>query len=502
MQINHIIVQAGGKGTRMEHLTRNKPKALVPVNNLPMLFHLFESFPEKHFIIIGDYKADVLEKYLKAFAAVNYDFVCCTGKTGTCAGLQDALSYVPDDQAFMLTWCDLILPKDYAIPDASDNYVGISKDFKCRWSYTNGQFEEMPSIDQGVAGHFLFENKKYLDEVPAEGEFVRWLQSRKMVFTELPLYRTHEYGLISEWEKLPKLKCRPFNEVLIQDDRLIKRPITAQGEALAKSEIAWYQKLEGKNFANLPKIYSYDPLTMELIDGKNIYEYEDLPYEKKLDMLGQIISCLKEIHQMESIPADAASYENAYLGKTKDRLAKVKDLVPFADRETVVINGKECRNIFFCWDEVTEKVMAYMPEYFCFIHGDCTFSNMMMKQDHIPVLIDPRGYFGYTAMDGDVAYDWAKLYYSLVGNYDQFNLKRFDLRIEEDQVHLTIKSNQWEALEEDFFNLIGDEISKPQMKLLHAIIWLSLTTYAWEDYDSICGAFYNGLCYLEDALSC
>ena len=39
-----------------------------------------------------------------------------------------------------------------------------------------------------------------------------------------------------------------------------------------------------------------------------------------------------------------------------------------------------------------------------------------------------------------------------------------------------------------------------EIKLLHAVIWLSLTTYAWQDYDSICGAFYNGLWYLEEVL--
>jgi hypothetical protein len=32
------------------------------------------------------------------------------------------------------------------------------------------------------------------------------------------------------------------------------------------------------------------------------------------------------------------------------------------------------------------------------------------------------------------------------------------------------------------------------------LVWLSLTTYAWEDYDSICGAFYYGLYWLEDAM--
>ena len=67
MDLNYIIVQAGGKGSRMERLTRNKPKALVPVNNLPMIFHLFKKFPDKKFIIIGDYKFDVLKRYLQEF---------------------------------------------------------------------------------------------------------------------------------------------------------------------------------------------------------------------------------------------------------------------------------------------------------------------------------------------------------------------------------------------------------------------------------------------------
>ena len=41
--MEYIIVQAGGKGTRLGRLTQNKPKALVPVENLPMLFHLFRN---------------------------------------------------------------------------------------------------------------------------------------------------------------------------------------------------------------------------------------------------------------------------------------------------------------------------------------------------------------------------------------------------------------------------------------------------------------------------
>ena len=65
--MKYIVVQAGGKGTRLEYLTKNKPKALVPVENLPMLFHLFRMYPDKSFIIIADYKRDVMRKYLSAF---------------------------------------------------------------------------------------------------------------------------------------------------------------------------------------------------------------------------------------------------------------------------------------------------------------------------------------------------------------------------------------------------------------------------------------------------
>ncbi|MFU0827264.1 MAG: hypothetical protein ACFWTJ_06965 [Lachnoclostridium sp.] len=55
-------------------------------------------------------------------------------------------------------------------------------------------------------------------------------------------------------------------------------------------------------------------------------------------------------------------------------------------------------------------------------------------------------------------------------------------------------------MEDIFLDMIKEEADVYYIKLIHAIIWLSLTTYAWEDYDSICTAFYNGLYYLEDVL--
>lgn len=134
------------------------------------------------------------------------------------------------------------------------------------------------------------------------------------------------------------------------------------------------------------------------------------------------------------------------------------------------------------------------------IHGDPTFSNMLYDRIHGKVFfIDPRGYFGKTKLYGDVDYDWAKVYYSLVGNYDQFNRKKFALEINKKGVELAVKPNNWSDMEDYFFERL-ESVSKTKIRALHAVIWLSLTTYAWEDYDSICGAFYNGILKSADFL--
>lgn len=177
--LKYIIVQAGGRGSRLERLTRNKPKALVPVNNLPLIFHLFKKFPDKKFIIIGDYKFEVLEKYLHEFATVNYELIKSTGNVGTCAVLSAALTRLPESEPFLLIWCDLILSDKHKLLDTDKNVIGISQDFSCRWSYHGGKFFEEPSNKHGVAGYFIFQNKNLLSDVPQNGEFVSWLQEKK-----------------------------------------------------------------------------------------------------------------------------------------------------------------------------------------------------------------------------------------------------------------------------------------------------------------------------------
>ncbi len=521
--MDYIIVQAGGKGTRLGYLTKNKPKTLAPIENLPMLFHLFRKYPDKRFVIIADYKKDVLRRYLASFADVKYQVVDAEG-TGTCAGVGQALELIPEERSFMLIWSDLILPESFELPkeykDGSEqdgnekpanNYVGLSTTFPCRWRYENGRFSEDRSTEYGVAGFFLFSDKSVLAEVPESGELVRWMQEKEMSFETLSLAGTREFGVLEEYNKLAMLKTRPFNRITVIDGLINKEPVDEQGRRLAKRESAWYEMARNLDITGIPRIYGTSPLRMEYIDGRNIYEC-GLSVEYRRSILEKLVNILKELHETARISPDTFSMKEAYFNKTIERLSKIEYLVPFARERYIRVNGRDCRNVFFYRDELEKRLDQLRTDSFCFIHGDCTFSNMMLRKNGEPVLIDPRGYFGFIEIYGDERYDWAKLYYSIAGNYDQFNLKRFNLDIgghsvvdgemiktlDDGEVSLKIESNGWEDLEKDFFELTGAD--EYEIKLLHAVIWLSLTTYAWQDYDSICGAFYNGLYYLEEVL--
>ena len=60
------------------------------------------------------------------------------------------------------------------------------------------------------------------------------------------------------------------------------------------------------------------------------------------------------------------------------------------------------------------------------IHGDATFSNTLISKEFSNLyLIDPRGGFGSTKFFGDPRYDYAKLYYSIIGNFDSLNNGNF-----------------------------------------------------------------------------
>ena len=509
---HYVIVQAGGKGTRLNHLTANKPKALVPVKNLPILFYLFRNYPDSKFLIISDYKQNVLHNYLNSFATdIEWTIIPSEG-SGNCAGIADAAKLIPANESALLIWSDLILPESGVLFPPNDNniYIGISESLRCRWMFKDGIISETATDQYGIAGIFSINDCTLLRNVPDDGEFAYWLSLSHIPLKPWMVDGVREYGTLDAFNTLEEDRCRPFNRITANGSVITKQPLDALGRELAGKETLWYKEVGKHNFHAIPAVYSYEPLKMEKIQGKNIFEYH-LSKNAKVDVLKCILQKLELLHSYESIPADRNSIIETYYYKTLSRLYPVRSLIPFSDKDIITVNGKPCRNVFSRLDELETRIKKLSCDRFPIIHGDCTFSNIMLRDD-VPcsvVFIDPRGYYGDTLLYGDPRYDYAKLYYSIVGNYDNFNLRRFNLEIggpngsrntklPEASVELTIQSEGWEELEEIFFSLVP--VDPDEIRLIHALIWLSLTSYAWHDYDSVCGAFYNGLYYLEDVI--
>lgn len=495
MNFNYVIVQAGGKGSRMERLTRNKPKALVPVNNLPMIFHLFKKFPEKKFIIIGDYKAEVFTRYLETFADVEYVFIK-SEENGNVAGIREALDFVPESESFFLIWSDLILGEKFTLENLPNgNYIGISKNFPCSWSYFNGVLAKKTIDGHGVAGCFLFENKKFFDDISEAGSFTKWLITKNFDLKELPIADTVEIGTIDAFNKFSKIenRCRPYNKLTFTDDKVVKEALTADAQKLLDFEIEWYEKISALQTFGVPKIYSTNPLTMQKISGNNIFS-TNVDDSRKPHVIKKIVDCLIAMHNQETCAPNPFDIEKDYYQKTLKRLRKICAVIPFSENPTIKINGRENKNPLFHlreFNRMTKHAVADSKP-FGIIHGDCTFSNTLIDSEENIFFVDARGYFGNTKLVGDPDYDFAKVYYSIVGAFDQFNVKNFELAIHEDSVDFSIAPSGWAEFENYFWSLLPAS-NKTRIKFIHSIIWLSLASHCWEDYDSMCLAFYNGV---------
>jgi len=359
---------------------------------------------------------------------------------------------------------------------------------------------EAKSDRSGIAGVFGFKSKEELAGLPNEGEFCRFLQQSGVKFSPFYLQNTKEIGSQAGYDEFVKFlpRTRPFNEIKYHVSSVEKTPRDKMGAELAVFERNWYKATSSLRWDFVPKVYSYEPkLVMERIDGLSLYE-TNLSHAEKEAVLTLIVNRVKEIHK--AFPSRSVQgWENDYeaiLGKTRNRLDSIRSLLPNVEADYYYINTRKCINFYKHWNILKEFAYRHYPDNYRLIHGDPTFSNILYdNRTARPCFIDPRGYYGREILFGDVDYDWAKLYYSIAGNYDQFNCGHFNLDMNSGKITLSIRSNGWEHLISSFF--AQAECDRVKIEFLHAIIWLSLTSYVWNDYDAVCAAFFKGIYHMQ-----
>ena len=206
------------------------------------------------------------------------------------------------------------------------------------------------------------------------------------------------------------IEPRKFNTVSIERDVVVKSSKSLEGE------IYFYQQFPDELIHLFPKLLGIDSvhfkwLKIQKIDGlalTNLYLSELLTPL----MLIKVMDSLNEIHSYPT-PVDLSPYDIYY----KNYCDKLSDRFHNYD--------------YSCFPDSTstfESIMFWLSNYtikkICVIHGDAVMTNILVTPHKTVKFIDMRGQQGtHLSIYGDVLYDWAKLFQSLIG-YDQILQER------------------------------------------------------------------------------
>ena len=489
MQANPwIIVQAGGLGTRMKHLTTHRPKCLVPVGGQTIISNVIKVFGGSKLIVIGDHLIDVLNDYVNVFYP-NVKVVKAKSK-GTCGGLKEAVELINDDEPVIFMWSDLFFEKMPEI-DFSKTTIGLSRTFPCRYQYDDGLYTKVKDSRAGIAGFFCFPSSRHLAEVTSEGSFVGdYLSSSSFKFeSAIWLDEAHEIGTLESLKdyESKSTRSRFFNEVIVTNESVIKKAKDERFIQLIKNESRWYRKIESiGGIEEVPRLISDEPLQLEYRSGSHPYS---LSLDERKKSLESIAKFFNKLHEHEISEANSDDIRQMYLQKTKDRTTRYSSLIRGYSKETLKINGRVCKNPLHTQSSIEEVYRKIKCDRFSLIHGDLTFSNCLWDTNLSRLSVfDPRGIFGSSELVGDPAYDWSKAYYSCVDRYDVTNTRDFEIT--------KISENEWVIpdIDIDMDNLFWKlcPFDREQVMIRLSLIWFSLIGYLENDLESMNLAFLKG----------
>ncbi len=132
--MENIVILCGGLGTRVQHITLNKPKLLIDINGKPFFYHTLKILKKnkiKNIFLLTQHKDKYIKNYIKNINQFSIK-VLRDGKKrlGTGGSLKKNLKYLPKE--FFLTYGDSYLDFDYSkiikkFLSSSKNIISIYK---------------------------------------------------------------------------------------------------------------------------------------------------------------------------------------------------------------------------------------------------------------------------------------------------------------------------------------------------------------------------------------
>lgn len=494
-----IIILAAGEGSRLGNLTKNIPKCLISFGGKPAILHLIDSLPESDEICVcisNDFRGELLRNYLAHMCTKKIRFVVQDRPIGTA----NAVSLCFDEDDTLISWSDIIPASPVLKP--CDSSIFTTEDFLCRYRFDGDKIEAadgniigmffISKADAGIIKDKLF--KSYNED------FVDVLQNSGVRFSNIPI-NCFDFGTEKTLKQtVETLNTSAYADISIDGDVVTKKYNDLSGDIFYK-ESTWYRFSPSSVSRFVPKIFNIDDST-KTISMSRADCPEFITKDTMRDFLARVVYVLDEYFHSNKYPVHEESLVNEYITEPINRCQLIYDVVPGLSEDVLHINGGSYTNPVHLLQSRSEDIINKLtPDSFSFIHGDPTLQNIMNKNGE-PVFIDPKSRFGNIWLYGDNKYDFAKLYYSVIGNYDKFNCGRYSLSVV-NGFNYSIEKPQFSELDNWFLSYLNNKVgvSPTDINLIHAIIWLRVTGYILpKSIEQAIVAFLNSAVLLNRSL--
>jgi len=525
--IYKVFIPTAGLGTRLGQLSKNINKALVAVDNKPVISHVIEKFPKDvEFVFALGYKGSLVRDYLqiahpdRLMTFVDVDPYCGPG-SGLGRTVLECESFLQCPFVFC-TNDALILEK---IPPPTENWMGYT-DIENNENYRSVRIgkhnvvEELYEKDEGInakpyIGLAGINDYKSFWKNMSDGVLYGSIQIgesyalRKMIEDNVKIkakqFTWHDTGTLStlaqaretfKRKNSPEILEKPNEAIWFVNNRAIK---FAEDKTFISDRIERSKVLKGY----VPEIIdsSDNMYCYKLINGNTMSKCITKPlFLRFLSWIGDFWSDtvgefgLNKEEKLEFKQRCLSFYE----AKTKSRVHQYFNRFSVSDAEEV-INGVKVPKLSDLLQKVDWNLLSDgKPSRF---HGDLHFENILVAENGEFCLLDWRQNFSGLKKYGDIYYDLAKLYHGIVVSHELVNKNYFNIKRDGGIITFDILRNhklvEAEKVFEKFIVEKGYDLYK--VKLLTALIFLNIAALHHYPYSEF--LFYLGKYQLSELVS-
>ncbi len=162
--IKKVIIAAAGKGTRMLHLTKNKPKQLINTCNVPFLSYLLDNLLKagyKELVLVVGYKKEKIKEFLNkekySVRVVDQFEILGKEKYGTACALECVKDFIKDENFIMVYGDHLFSPRDFKAFNIDDDY-----NYMACLNHKNPEKYGVLNIEDGFLKKIIEKPKKHI----------------------------------------------------------------------------------------------------------------------------------------------------------------------------------------------------------------------------------------------------------------------------------------------------------------------------------------------------